>query len=104
MWKTIAPSLTGICSFLAVAALALSVVSAAETNMKDKDAVVREIDFREFTRARIRRLASNPTRITNHEEHANSFPEGDEDWRDRIASKSISRKTSCSSLDRPQHG
>src|SRR5262245_61970887 len=85
MGKTIAPIPTGICWFLAVAALALSVASAEETNRKDKDAVVREIDLEGFTRARTRGVASKPTNITNAEELAKAFPDGGKDWCDRIA-------------------
>jgi hypothetical protein len=85
MWKTIAPIPTGICWFLAIAALALAVASAEETNKKDKDAVVREIDLQGFTRARTRGVASKPTRITNAEELAKAFPDTDEEWLDRIA-------------------
>ena len=85
MWKTIAPIPTGICWFLAIAALALAVASAEETNKKDKDAVVREIDLKGFTRARTRGVASKPTRITNAEELAKAFPDTDEEWLDRIA-------------------
>jgi hypothetical protein len=65
MWKTIAPISTAICWFLAVAALALSVASAEETNKKDKDAVVREVDLKGFTRAKTRGVASKPTKITS---------------------------------------
>jgi len=85
MWKTIAPIPTGICSFLAVAALALPVASAEEPNKKDKDAVVREIDLNGFTRARTKGVASKPTKITNAEELAKAFPDSDEEWLDRIA-------------------
>src|SRR5262245_20043921 len=85
MWKTIASVPTGICWFLAVAALALSGASAEGTNKKDKDAVVREVDLNGFTRARTRGVASKPTRITNAEELAKAFPDGDEEWLDRIA-------------------
>ena len=85
MWKTIAPIRTGICWFLAVAALSLSVASAEETNKKDKDAVVREIDLQGFTRAMTRGVASKPTRITNAEELAKAFPDTDEEWLGRIA-------------------
>jgi hypothetical protein len=85
MWKMIAPIPTGICWFLAVAALSLSVASAEETNRKDKDAVVREIDLEGFTRARTSGVASKPTRITNSEELAKAFPDTDEEWLDRIA-------------------
>jgi hypothetical protein len=84
MCKTIAPIPTGICWFLAVAALALSVASAEETNNKDKDAVVREIDLKGFTRATTRGVASKPTRITNAEQLAMAFPDSDEEWLDRI--------------------
>src|SRR5262245_36644172 len=85
MWKTIAPIPTGICWFLAVAALALSVASAEETNKKDKDTVVRVIDLKGFTRARTRGVASKPTKITNAGELARAFPDTDEEWLDRIA-------------------
>ena len=85
MWKTIAPIPTGICWFLAVAALALPVASAEEANKKDKDAVVREIDLKGFTRARTRGVATKPTKITNAEELARAFPDSDEEWLDRIA-------------------
>jgi hypothetical protein len=85
MWKSIAPVATGICWFLAVAALALSVASAEATNKKDRDAVVREIDLTGFTRASTRGVASKPTRITNAEELAKAFPDTDEEWLDRIA-------------------
>jgi hypothetical protein len=85
MWKTIAPLLTGICCFLAVAALALPVASAEETNKKATDAVVQEIDLKGFTRAKTRGVASKPTRITNAEELAKAFPDTDKEWLDRIA-------------------
>jgi hypothetical protein len=84
MWKTIAPIRTGICWFLAVAALSLSVASAEETNKKDKDAVAREIDLNGFTRAETRGVASKPTKITNAEELAKAFPDRGEEWLDRI--------------------
>ena len=85
MWKTIAPIPAGICWFLGVAALALSVASAQETNKKDKDAVVREIDLKGFTRTRTTGVATKPTRITNAEELAKAFPDTDKAWLDRIA-------------------
>ena len=85
MWKTIARIPTGICWFLAVAALALSVASAEETNKNGKGAVVREIDLKGFTRAKTRGVASKPTKITNAEELAKAFPDSDEEWLDRIA-------------------
>src|SRR3954466_16129963 len=83
MCKTIAPIPAGICWSLAVAALALSVASAEETNKKGKGAAVREIDLKGFTRARTRGVASKPTRITNAEELAKAFPDTDEEWLDR---------------------
>jgi hypothetical protein len=85
MWKTIAPIPTGICWFLAVAALALSVASAEGTDKNDRAAVVREIDLKGFTRTKTRGVATKPTRITNSEELANAFPDSDEEWLDRIA-------------------
>jgi hypothetical protein len=85
MWKTIAPIRTGMCCFLALAALALSVASAEETNKKDRDAVVREIDLKGFTRAVTRGVASKPTKITDAEELAKAFPGTDQEWLDRIA-------------------
>jgi hypothetical protein len=85
MWKTIAPSPTGICYFLALAALALSVASAEEPKKTNKDVAVREIDLNGFTRARTRGVATQPTRITNAEELAKAFPDSDEDWLNRIA-------------------
>ena len=85
MWKTIAPIPAGICWFLGVAALALSVASAQEANKKDKDAVVREIDLKGFTRTRTTGVATKPTRITNIEELAKAFPDTDKEWLDRIA-------------------
>src|SRR5262245_27995203 len=85
MWKTIAPIPTGICWFLAVAALALPVASAEEANKKNKDAVVREIDFNGFTRAKTRGVASKPTKITSAEELAMAFRDSDEEWLGRIA-------------------
>jgi hypothetical protein len=78
MWKTIAPT---------VAALVLSVASAAETTQEDKDAVVREIDLKGFTRAMTRGVASKPTRITNAEELAMAFPDTDEAWLAVIANR-----------------
>ena len=44
--KTVAPIPTGICWFLAVAALALSAAFAEGTNKKGKDDVVREITLK----------------------------------------------------------
>jgi hypothetical protein len=85
MWKTIAHIPTGICCFLAAAALALSAASAEETNKKDKDAVVREIDLKGFTRTRTTGVATKPTRITNAEELAKAFPDTDKVWLKRIA-------------------
>jgi hypothetical protein len=85
MLKTIALIPTGICWFLAAAALALSMACAQETNKKDKEAVVREVDLKGFTRAMTRGVASKPTRITNAEELAKAFPDSDEEWLDRIA-------------------
>jgi hypothetical protein len=85
MGKTIATILTGIGWFLAAAPLGLSVASAEESNRKDKDAVVREIDLQGFTRPRTRGVASKPTRITNAEELAKAFPDSDEEWACRIA-------------------
>ena len=85
MWKTIAPIPTGICWFLAVAALALPVASAEEANKKDKDAVVREIGLKGFTRTRTTGVASKPTRITNAAELAKAFRDTDKEWLDRIA-------------------
>src|SRR3954466_14716735 len=85
MCKTIAPIPAGICWSLAVAALALSVASAEETNKKGKGAAVREIDLKGFTRAMTRGVATKPTRITNAEELAKAFPDTDQEWLDRIA-------------------
>jgi hypothetical protein len=87
MWKTVAPLPAGVCRFLAVVALALSVASAEEPNQKGKDAVVREVDLQGFTRTRTRGVASKPTRITNAEELAVAFPDADEGWLDRIAKR-----------------
>jgi hypothetical protein len=87
MWKTIAPIPTGTCWFLAVAALALSVASAKESTQKDKDAVVREIDLKGFTRAMTRGVPSKPIRIANAEELAKAFPDTDEEWLDGIAKR-----------------
>jgi hypothetical protein len=84
MWKTIAPIRTGTCWFLAVAALSLAVASAEETNKKDKDAVVREIDLNGFARAETSGVASKPAKITNVEELARAFPDRDGQWLDRI--------------------
>src|SRR3954452_18458820 len=85
MWKAIAPILTGTCLFLAVAATSLSVASADVTNKKGKEAAVREIDLKGFTRAMTRGVATKPTRITNAEELAKAFPDTDQEWLDRIA-------------------
>src|SRR5262245_46154277 len=85
MSKAIAPILIGICWFLAVVALAPSVASAEDTNKKDNDAIVREIDLNGFTRARTSGVASKPTKITNTEELAKAFPDSDQEWLDRIA-------------------
>ena len=78
MWKTIGP-------FLAAAVLALSVASAQETNKIDRNAIVREIDLKGFTRTRTTGVATKPTRITNIEELAKAFPDTDKEWLDRIA-------------------
>jgi hypothetical protein len=85
MCKTLALIPTGICWLLAAVALALPVASAEETNRKDRDAVVRQIDLQGFTRAATRGVASKPTRITNAEELAKAFPDTDEEWLARIA-------------------
>ena len=85
MWKTIAPIPAGICWFLGVAALALSVASAQETNKIDRNAIVREIDLKGFTRTRTTGVATKPTRITNAEELAKAFPDTDKEWLNRIA-------------------
>src|SRR5262245_16866723 len=84
MWRT-ALLLTGICWFLAVVTPALSVASAGETNKKDKDAVVREIDLKGFARNRTAGMATKPTKITNAAELAKAFPDSDKEWLDRIA-------------------
>src|SRR5262245_45437517 len=85
MGKTIAPIPIGTCLFLAVAGLALPAASAEETNKKGKDAVVREIDLKGFTRAKTKGVASKPTKITNAEELAKAFPDGAKGWLDQIA-------------------
>src|SRR5215470_16034583 len=88
MWKTITFIPTGICWSLAVATLALPVASAEGTNKNDKndkDAAVREIDLKGFTRARTTGVASKPTRITNAEGLAKAFPDTDQEWLDQIA-------------------
>jgi hypothetical protein len=84
MGMAMAPVPTGICGFLAAAALALSVASAEETNQQNKDAMVREIDLQGFTRARTTGVALKPTRITTAEELAKAFPDTDVDWLNRI--------------------
>jgi hypothetical protein len=85
MWQKIAPIPTGIFCFLAVSTVALSLASAGQTNQKDKDAVVREIDLKGFARARTSAVAAKPTRITNAEELAKAFPDVDATWLVRIA-------------------
>jgi hypothetical protein len=85
MGKAVAPVPTGVCWSLAVAALALPVAPAEGTSKEGKDAVVREIDLKGFTRAMTRGVASRPTRITNAEELARAFPDADAGWLDRIA-------------------
>src|SRR5262245_24352537 len=67
MCKTIAPIPTGLCCFLAVAALALSAASAEETTKKGKDVVVREITLKSPRGAEYKG-ATNPTKITSIEE------------------------------------
>jgi hypothetical protein len=87
MCETIAPLRIGICGLLAVSALALSSASAKEANKQDKEAVVRAIDLNQFTRTTTRGVAAKPTRITSAEELGKAFPDGDEEWFDRIASQ-----------------
>ena len=74
MWKTVAPVLTGICWFLAVAALALSAASAQGTNKKGMDDVVREITLKS-PRGGEYKGAINPTRITSLEELNKVLPD-----------------------------
>jgi hypothetical protein len=85
MWKAMAPIPAGIGWFLAIAALALPLTSAEETNQKDKDAMVRWINLTGFFRERTTGVASKPTRITNAEELAKAFPDADEEWLGGIA-------------------
>jgi len=83
--KTIALIPAGIGWLLAVAALVLPVASAEETNKKDKVALVRVIDLKDFTRARTSGVATKPTKITNAAELAKAFPDTDRNWRNQIA-------------------
>jgi hypothetical protein len=84
MWKITTPIRTGVCWFLAVAALALSLASAEEPKKTARDAAAREIDLKGFTRARTRGVATQPTRITNAEELAKAIPDSDEEWLNQI--------------------
>jgi hypothetical protein len=76
MWKTIAPIPTGICWFLAAAALALSAASAEETNKKGKDDVVRDITLKSLKGEY--KGATKPTKITSIDELTKVLPGEDQ--------------------------
>jgi len=71
--KIVAPIPTGICWYLAVATLGLSVASAEETNKKGKD-VVREITLKS-PRGEEYKGATKPTRITSLKELKKVLPD-----------------------------
>ena len=72
--KTITLIPTGICWFLAAAALALPAASAEGTNKKGKDDVVREITVKS-PRGEEYKGATNPTKITSLKELNKVLPD-----------------------------